>query len=135
MDKAMELKEKKNNLGAATKMIGIIKSNPFHVLQVEELSDMARKVGIHVDTTGAADRIILDDSRDTNLLATLENKNLGDVVDVEQCKELGEMSDLSDCPRTPYQYNTDQEFDDRGENVWIYVTRKKWSKHPRKIFR
>jgi hypothetical protein len=34
MDKAMELKEKKNNLGAATKMTGIIKSNPFHVLQV-----------------------------------------------------------------------------------------------------
>jgi hypothetical protein len=43
MDKAMELKAKKNNLGAATKMTGIIKSNPFHVLQVEELGDMARK--------------------------------------------------------------------------------------------
>jgi hypothetical protein len=35
IDKAMELKDKKNTLGATTKMAGIIKSNPFHVLQVK----------------------------------------------------------------------------------------------------
>jgi hypothetical protein len=94
-------------------MTDIIKSNPFHVLQVEELGDIARKVGIHVDTTGVDDTIVLDDSGDTNFLVALENKNLGDVVDVEQCKGLEKMPVLSDCPRTPDQYNTDQEFDDR----------------------
>jgi hypothetical protein len=40
-----------------------------------------------------------------------------------------------ECPRTPDQYNIDQEFDDRGVYVWVYVTREKWGKHPRKMSR
>jgi hypothetical protein len=45
MDKAMEL-EKKNNLEfpASKKMAGIMNSNPFHVLQINELDSMARNV-------------------------------------------------------------------------------------------
>jgi hypothetical protein len=67
MDKAMELKEKKKTLGGATKMTGIIKSNPFHVLQVDELSDLARKIGIHVDTTAIDDRMDSDSFGSVNI--------------------------------------------------------------------
>jgi hypothetical protein len=135
MDKAMELKEKKNTLGAATKMTGIIKSNTFNVLQVDELSDMARKIGIHVDTTAVDDTVDSDSFGSVNIQVIPPSKPLDNLLDVGQCEKVGFLSVTSDCPKTPDQYNTDQEFDNRGENVWVYVTRKKRGKHPRKIFR
>jgi hypothetical protein len=65
----------------------------------------------------------------TNIQMVPSIKPIDFLVDVEG------MSGTSDCPKTLDQYNTDHEYDDRGENVWVYVTRKKRDKHPRKVFR
>jgi hypothetical protein len=124
MDKAMELKEKKNNLGAAKKMTGIIKSNPLHVL-----GDMARKIGIHVDTSD------VDGNMETVSLDKTNIQMVPSIEPVDFLVEVEGMSGISDCPKTPDQYNIDHEFDDRGENVWVHVTRKKRGKHSRKVFR
>jgi hypothetical protein len=88
MDKAMELKEKKNTLGAATKMTGIIKSNTFNVLQVDELSDMARKIGIHVDTTAVDDTVDSDSFGSVNIQVIPPSKPLDNLLDVGQCEKV-----------------------------------------------
>jgi hypothetical protein len=128
MDKAMELKERKNTLGAASKMSGIIRSNPFHVLQVEELGDMARKIGIHVDID------VVDVTEESDSLGMPKNQLVHSDEILDYSLGIDVLSD-AECPRTPDQYNTDHEFDDRGENVWVHVTRKKRGKHPRKSSR
>jgi hypothetical protein len=128
MDKAMELKERKNTLGAASKMSGIIRSNPFHVLQVEELGDMARKIGIHVDID------VVDVTEESDSLGMPKNQLVHSDEILDSSLGIDVLSD-AECPRTPDQYNTDHEFDDRGENVWVHVTRKKRGKHPRKSSR
>jgi hypothetical protein len=46
MDKAMELKEKKNAMLSSKKLSGIMHSNPFHVLQSSEFIDMSSKLGV-----------------------------------------------------------------------------------------
>jgi ABC-type transport system substrate-binding protein len=109
-------------------MTGIIRSNPFHVLQIEELSDMARKIGIHVDTEVIDVSVESDRLGSDNIQMGSSDGNPDPTLEVDMLSE-----DV--CPRTPDQYNTDQEFDDRGENVWVHVTRKKRGKHPRKSFR
>jgi hypothetical protein len=49
MDKAMELKEKKNSMIPSKKMSGIMSSNPFHVIQNPELLDMSSKLGVSIN--------------------------------------------------------------------------------------
>jgi hypothetical protein len=52
MDKAMELKEKKNAMLPSKKLSGIMNSNPFHVLQSSEFIDMSSKLGVVITTSG-----------------------------------------------------------------------------------
>jgi hypothetical protein len=136
MDKAMELKEKKNTMGVATKLSGILRSNPFHVLQVDELRSMAGKIGVHIhEDIFGIDAL----SSNASCIDAPISVNINSVVadlDVDQRDSLETVIYLNDdCPKTPDQCNTDQEFDDRGENVQVYVLRKKRGNHPRKMFR
>jgi hypothetical protein len=89
---------------------------------------MARKIGIHVDTKVIDVNMEPDRLGTDNIQMVPSDGNLDPILDVDVLSG-------AECPRTPDQYNTDQEFDDRGENVWVHVTRKKRGKHPRKSFR
>jgi hypothetical protein len=42
---------------------------------------------------------------------------------------------IEQITKTPEQYNTVLESDDVEDNLWIDVYRKKWGKHPRKLFK
>jgi hypothetical protein len=49
IDKANEMKMKSNlEISASAKMAGIMNSNPFHVLHVDDLDDMAKNVGTNL---------------------------------------------------------------------------------------
>jgi hypothetical protein len=80
MDKAMELKEKKNSM-LPTKMSGIMNSNPFHVLQNSEFVDMSSKLGVvineddediltAIDTSHSVDPHVSKADRDSFFLTT-----------------------------------------------------------------
>jgi hypothetical protein len=62
MDKAMELKEKKNSMLPAKKMSVIMNSNPFHILQNSEFVDMSSKLGVVINEEDDAPLTVIDSS-------------------------------------------------------------------------
>jgi hypothetical protein len=98
-------------------MLGIIHSNHFNVLHVDEFVDMYEKIGVEINVHINSDKFLYEFSQSDN--PTITSRHNGrDEVDVGS-------------PKTPNQYNTYHKLEDRGENVWIYVTRNKRDKHPR----
>jgi hypothetical protein len=52
MDKAKELKKKTNlELPASKKLSGIMRSNPFNLLQFDSLGDMASTIGVKIGSS------------------------------------------------------------------------------------
>jgi hypothetical protein len=124
MDKAMELKEKKNAMLSSMKMSGIIHSNPFHVLQNSEFVDMSSKIGVVIDiedddTPSVDDSCISIDCQ----ISEVDEITMNNSISIEQ------------IIKTPEQYNTVLESDDVEDNLWIDVYRKRRGKHPRKLFK
>jgi hypothetical protein len=124
MDKAMELKEKKNAMLPSMKMSGIIHSNPFHVLQNSEFVDMSSKIGVVID--------IEDD--DTS---SVDDSCISIDVQISEVDETSMINSISieQVIKTPEQINTVLESDDVEDNLWIDVYRKRRGKHPRKLFK
>jgi hypothetical protein len=124
MDKAMELKEKKNAMLPSMKMSGIIHSNPFHVLQNSEFVDMSSKIGVVID--------IEDD--DT---PSVDDSCISIDVQISEVDETSMINSISieQVIKTPEQINTVLESDDVEDNLWIDVYRKRRGKHPRKLFK
>jgi hypothetical protein len=124
MDKAMELKEKKNAMLSSKKMLGIMNSNPFHVLQSSEFVDMSGKLGVFINVEDD-DVPSVDDSSSSvdSHITEVDRVTLKTSVSIEQ------------IIKTPEQYNTVLESDDVEDNLWIDVYRKRRGKHPRKLFK
>jgi hypothetical protein len=124
MDKALELKEKKNAMLSSKKMSGIIHSNPFHVLQNSEFVDMSSKIGVVID--------IEDD--DT---PSVDNSCISIDCQISEVDEITMNNSISieQIIKTPEHYNTVLESDDVEDNLWIDVYRKRRGKHPRKLFK
>jgi hypothetical protein len=124
MNKAMELKEKKNAMFSSKKLSGIIHSNPFHVLQNSEFVDMSSKIGVVIDIedddTPAVDESCI--SIDCQI-SEVDKITMNNSISIEQ------------IIKTPEQYNTVLESDDVEDNLWIDVYRKRRGKHPRKLFK
>jgi hypothetical protein len=124
LEKAMELKEKKNAMPSSKIMSGIIHSNPFHVLQNSEFVDMSSKLGVVInieddDTPSVGDSCISIDCQSPEI----DKITLNQSISIEQ------------IIKTPEHYNTVLESDDEEDNLWIDVYRKKRGKHPRKLFK
>jgi hypothetical protein len=138
MDKAKELKKKTNlELPASKKLSGIMRSNPFNLLQFDSLGEMASSVGVKIGSS------ILDSSSETSDLveipASIELYSLNvaknssssgvDIVELES-------DQISiDSMESPEQYNTAHDSYDLEEGAWIKVSSRKWGKHPRKSFK
>jgi hypothetical protein len=124
MDKAMEFKEKKNAMLSSKKMLGIMNSNPFHVLQSSEFVDMSGKLGVFINVEDD-DVPSVDDSSSSvdSHITEVDRVTLKTSVSIEQ------------IIKTPEQYNTVLESDDVEDNLWIDVYRKRRGKHPRKLFK
>jgi hypothetical protein len=82
MDKAKELKKKINlEMLASKKLSGIMKSNPFNLLQFDSLGDMASTVGVKIGSSILDS--VLDDSEmvriptSVDLSCLVDNKNIG----------------------------------------------------------
>jgi hypothetical protein len=124
MDKAMELKEKKNAMLSSKKMSGIIHSNPLHVLQNSEFVDMSSKIGVVIDIEDD-DTPVVDESCISIdcQISEVDKITMNNSISIEQ------------IIKTPEQYNTVLESDDVEDNLWIDVYRKRRGKHPRKLFK
>jgi hypothetical protein len=124
LEKAMELKEKKNAMPSFKKMSGIFHSNPFHVLQSSECVDMSSKLGVVIniddDDTPSVD--------DSCISIDCQNPGIDKIT-------LNQSSSIEQIIKTPEHFNTVLESDDVEDNLWIDVYRKKWGKHPRKLFK
>jgi hypothetical protein len=124
LEKAMELKEKKNAMPSFKKMSGIFHSNPFHVLQSSECVDMSSKLGVVIniddDDTPSVD--------DSCISIDCQNPGIDKIT-------LNQSSSIEQIIKTPEHFNTVLESDDVEDNLWIDVYRKKRGKHPRKLFK
>jgi hypothetical protein len=101
LEKAMELKEKKNAMPSSKIMSGIIHSNPFHVLQNSEFVDMSSKLGVVInieddDTPYVDDSCISIDCQSPEI----DKVTLNQSISIEQ------------NIKTPEHYNTVLESDD-----------------------
>jgi hypothetical protein len=124
MDKAMELKEKKNAMLSSKKMSGIMNSNPFHVLQNSEFVDMSSKLGVAINVEDDDVPSIDDSSHSVDShISKVDRDSLKTSASIEQ------------IIKTPEQYNTVLESDDVDDNLWIDVYKKRRGKHPRKLFK
>ena len=111
VDKAIEYKKMTNlEIPRNKKMSGIMHSNPFNLLSLDVLDDMANNIGVCISR---------DSFSSTADLASTENSCPTFIPDPEQ---------------TPVQHIDVIEQDDRGEGVWTEVHRRR-GKHPRKSFR
>jgi hypothetical protein len=124
MEKAMDLKEKKNAMPSFKKMSGIIHSNPFHALQSSECVDMSSKLGVVInidddDTSSVDDSCISIDCQ---------------IPEIDK-GSLNQNSNIEQIIKTPEHFSTVLESDDVEDNLWIDVYRKKRGKHPRKLFK
>jgi hypothetical protein len=124
MDKAMELKEKKNAMLSSKNMSGIIHSNPFHVLQSSEFVDMSSKLGVVINVEDDDTPSVDDSCNSVDChISEVDKSTLNPSISIEQ------------IIKTPEQYNIVLESDDVEDNLWIDVYRKRWGKHPRKLFK
>jgi hypothetical protein len=152
MDKAMELKEKKNSMIPSKKMSGIMSSNPFHVIQNPELLDMSSKLGVSISEIAvSAYSSSCSDPPDSESLKNDDKISSGihgiiypivdysEVVDhrSEHVRDVCESSShLDNSFMTPKQYNIVMESDEIEDNIWIDVyNKKKRGKHPRRLFK
>jgi hypothetical protein len=124
MEKAMDLKEKKNAMPSFKKMSGIIHSNPFHALQSSECVDMSSKLGVVInidddDTSSVDDSCISIDCQ---------------IPEIDK-GSLNQNSNIEQIIKTPEHFSIVLESDDVEDNLWIDVYRKKRGKHPRKLFK
>jgi hypothetical protein len=124
MDKAMELKEKKNAMLPSKKLSGIMHSNPFHVLQSSEFIDMSSKLGV----------VITVDDDDVPFV-DVSSQIVDSPVSVVERDSLQISTNIDQIIKTPEQYNPILESDDVEDNLWIDVYRKRRGKHPRKLFK
>jgi hypothetical protein len=138
MDKARELKKKINlEMPASKKLSGIMRSNPFNLLQFDSLSDMASTVGVKIGSSildsSLEDSDLVKIPASINLSCLNDNKNSSDrIVDFIEL----ESDQISiDSMESPEQYNTAHDSFDLEEGAWIKVGSKKRGKHPRKSFK
>jgi hypothetical protein len=138
MDKAKELKKKINlEMSASKKLSGIMKSNPFNLLQFDSLGDMASTVGVKIGSSILAS--VLDDSEKVGIPTSVDISCLVD--NKSSSGENGEIIELEsdqisiDSMESPEQYNTAHDSYDLDEVAWTKVCSRKWGKHPRKSFK
>jgi hypothetical protein len=138
MDKAKELKKKINlEMPASKKMSGIMKSNPFNLLQFDSLGDMASTVGVRIGSSildsGLDDSETIRNPTSIDLSCLVDNKNSsGENVEIIEL----ESDQISiDSMETPEKYNTAHDSYDLDEGAWTQVCSRIRGKHPRKSFK
>jgi hypothetical protein len=135
MDKAKELKKKTNlEVPASKKLSGIMRSNPFNLLQVDTLGCMANSVGVRIGNSILDSSI--DDSEEVDELFRQGISNSTDATGREDVEVVDvEFDQVSnDSMEFPEQYNTAHDRYEVDEESWIRVCSKKWGKHPKKSF-
>jgi hypothetical protein len=138
MDKAKELKKKINlEIPASKKLSGIMKSNPFNLLQFDALGDMASTVGVKIGSS-ILDSVV-DDSGEAGILTKVDSSC--SVTSNNKTGKLGELIEV-DCDQISIasmdsheQYNTAHDCYDLDDDSWIKVSSRKRGKHPRKSFK
>jgi hypothetical protein len=138
MDKAKELKKKINlEMPASKKLSGIMKSNPFNLLQFDSLGDMASTVGVKIGSSILAS--VLDDSEKVGIPTSVDISCLVD--NKSSSGENGEIIELEsdqisiDSMESPEQYNTAHDSYDLDEGTWTKVCSRRRGKHHRKSFK
>jgi hypothetical protein len=138
MDNAKELKKKTNlEMPASKKLSGIMRSNPFNLLQFDSLGDMASTVGVKIGSSilssSLEDSEVVEIPTSIDLSCLKDNKisygRNADIVELE-CDQIS-----IDSMESPEQYNTALDSFDLEEGAWTKVGSKKWGKHPRKSFK
>jgi hypothetical protein len=157
LDKAMELKEKKNSMLPSKKMTGIMTSNPFHVIQNPEQFDMYSKLGVsinEIDDTAptpvcsrpCSESQLFELHRFSDRNNLCSSKSVITLADTSTClvpHSLGadndntkDSSHIEEIIMNPKQCNTIVESDEIEDNIWIDdYNKKKWGKHARKLFK
>jgi hypothetical protein len=115
-------------------MLDIMLSNPFNVLHVYDLDNMAQSFGVSIEENLELDSnssvcSISDNILEFALAETTKQYNTTRGLDHPR------EQDLTSYVETPPRYNMVEELDDRGEGAWTEVHWKKRGKHPRKLFR
>jgi hypothetical protein len=122
---------------ASKKLSGIMRSNPFNLLQFDSLGDMASTVGVKIGSSilssSLEDSVEVEIPTSTDLSGLKDNKNssgrITDIVELE-CDQIS-----IDSMESPEQYNTALDSFDLEEGAWTKVCSKKRGKHPRKSFK
>ena len=116
MDKAKELK-KVSNL-EIPKMKGIMSSNPFYVLPIHELDNIADDVGV-----------VINDSSEDIAIPTISIHSKACLHDANSC------SNTSATSSSSYVASCDDEQQEDLAEEWIKVVNKSRGKHPKKFYK
>jgi hypothetical protein len=142
MDKAMELKEKKNSMIPSKKMSCIMSSNPFHVIQNPELLDMSSKLGVSINevdvsvcSSHCSDPLESESLKKDDKNSSCTHGNTHTIANSSGCVDHHSSEHIRDITEnsshidksfmTPKQYNTVVESDEIEDNIWIDVYNKK----------
>jgi hypothetical protein len=138
MDKAKEMKKKINlEIPASKKLLGIMKSNPFTLLQFDSLGDMASTVGVKIGSSILTP--VVDDNVEDENLASVNisclDDNRSSTVIVDELVEIDSDQVSIDSVDPTEQYTTAHDSYDLDEGSWTKVCSRKRGKHPRKSFK
>jgi hypothetical protein len=138
MDKAKEMKKKINlEIPASKKLSGIMKSNPFTLLQFDSLGDMASTVGVKIGSsilTSVVDDNVEDENLSSVNISCLDDNRSSTVI-VDELVEIDSDQISIDSVDPPEQYITAHDSFDLDEGSWTKVCSRKRGKHPRKSFK